>query len=223
MIIVSKPPFTLDLYVITHHALAGPRGILSVAEAAIAGGADVIQLREKDLPTAELVRLGTVLRELTRRTGRIFIVNDRVDVALAVDADGVHLGQDDMPIPIARRLLGPEKIIGGSAGNLEEARVCLEAGADYIGVGPIYRTGTKADAGAPVGPALITAIKELTGLPIVAIGGIDAQNARAPIVAGADGVAVVSAVFGAADPEAAARQLRAVVQAAKHDRQTLPS
>ena len=214
-------PLNLDLYVITHQRLSGARGILSVAEAAIEGGADVIQLREKEMSTAELVRVGTALRELTRRAGRLLIVNDRVDVALAIDADGVHLGQDDMPLPIARRLLGHSKIIGGSAGNLEEARVCLRGGADYLGVGPIYSTATKSDAGEAVGPELVTAIKKLTNLPIVAIGGIDASNARAPILAGADGVAVVSSVVGAADPAAAARQLRAVVQAAKEERRPL--
>lgn len=205
----------LDLYVITDTRFAGARGNLAVMEEAVAGGADVVQLREKEMSTGQLVELGLALRELTRRSRVLFVVNDRVDVALAVDADGVHVGQDDMPAALARRLMGPGKIVGVSAGSLDEAVRALRDGADYLGVGPIYPTGTKADAGAATGPELIAEIKRATGLPIVGIGGIDAANAPAVIRAGADGVAVISAVVGKPDPRLAAEEIREAVLAAK--------
>lgn len=205
----------LDLYVITDTRLAGPRGNLAAMEQAICGGADVVQLREKEMSTGQMVELGLALRELTRRHGILFVVNDRVDVALAVDADGVHVGQEDMPAALARRLMGPGKIVGVSAGTVDEALRAARDGADYLGVGPIYPTGTKADAGAATGPALVAEIHRAVALPIVGIGGIDAANADAVVAAGADGVAVVSAVVAAADPRRAAERIKEAVFAAK--------
>ena len=208
----------LDLYVIVDTAVAGDRDPVALAAAAIAGGATAIQLRAKDLPTVRQVAVARALADLARRHAVLFIVNDRLDVALAVEADGVHLGWEDLPPADARRLLGPERVLGVSAGNLEEARAALAAGADYLGVGPIFPTRTKADAGEAIGLAGLRAIRALSPVPIVAIGGITAENAAAVIAAGADGVAVISAVLLAPDPTAAARRLRQVIDEARRAR-----
>lgn len=204
-----------SLYVITDARLARGRSHEEVIEAAIAGGATIVQYREKEGPTRKLVDEARSLRELTRRHGVPFIVNDRLDVALAVDADGVHVGQDDLPASIARRLIGPEKILGVSATNLEEALRAEQDGADYLGVGPIFATPTKPDAAPPMGLEGLAEVCRRVSIPVVAIGGINDQNAAAVIEAGADGVAVVSAVVAAPDVAAAARRLREVVEAAR--------
>ncbi len=201
----------LDLYVVTDSRLAGERGNLWTIEEAIAGGADVVQLREKDMSTLEMILLGQALRELTRRHGVLFVVNDRVDVALAVEADGVHVGQADMPARLVRKLVGPDMIVGVSATTLAQAVRAAEDGADYLGVGPIYPTGTKPDAAPVTGPWLVTAAKRETGLPIVAIGGIGPGNAAEVVAAGADGVAVISAIVGKPDPRAEARKIKEAV------------
>lgn len=207
-------PVDWSLYVVTDSGLCGERPLAACVEAALRGGATVVQLREKQATTRRLVELGRALRELTRRYGVPFIVNDRLDVALAVEADGVHLGQDDLPVEAARRILKPGCLIGASVESPEEALAAERAGADYLGVGPVFATATKPDAGVPRGPQLIQAIRRVTGLPIVAISGIDARNAPLAIRAGADGVAVVAAVMGAADVEGAARELAQAVRGA---------
>jgi thiamine-phosphate pyrophosphorylase len=198
----------LTLYVITDRRLASGRSHEEVAREAIAGGATVIQLRDKEASTKELVEIGRRLRRLTAERGVTFIVNDRVDVALAVDADGVHLGQEDMPAALARQLMGPAKVIGVSAGTVEEAKRAEKDGADYLGVGPVYATVTKPDAGEPIGVEGLAEILRAVSIPVVAIGGINEGNVEEVIAAGADGVAVVSAVVAAQDIEAAARRLR---------------
>jgi thiamine-phosphate pyrophosphorylase len=208
----------LDVYVITDAALSRGRDHVQVVAEAIRGGATAVQLREKQASTRELVEMGRALRDLTRDARVLFIVNDRVDVALAVDADGVHVGQDDMPAAIARRLLGPDKIVGVSAATPAEAQQAKRDGANYLGVGAIYATASKADAGAPTGPGLLAEIKRAVDLPIVAIGGLDARNAAEAIAHGADGVAVISAVVSAPDIAQATRALRAVVDEAKRAR-----
>jgi thiamine-phosphate pyrophosphorylase len=206
--------------VFTDSRLAGERGNLRTIAEAIDGGADVVQLREKEMSTREMIQLGQALRELTRQRQVLFVVNDRLDVALAVEADGVHVGQDDMPAKLARQLVGPEMIVGVSATTLAEAIAAADDGADYLGVGPIYPTGTKPDAAPATGLALVTTAKRATGLPIVAIGGIGPANAAEVIAAGADGVAVISAIVGQPDPRAAARQIRETVERAKSGRET---
>jgi len=203
--------------VITDARLARGRDQVEVIDAAIRGGATMVQLRDKELPTNEQYALGLRLRDLTRRTGTTLIVNDRVDLALAIEADGVHLGQDDLPPPVARKLLGPDAILGVSAGNAAEYALVEREGADYLGTGPFATTRSKADAGAAIGGAGIAAVRKLTTLPMVAIGGISAANAAEAMRAGADGVSVISAIVGAPDPEAAARELRRIVErAARH-------
>lgn len=210
------------LHVLTDRKWSRGRDLVTVASAAIDGGATVIQLRDKNASTRELITEGLALRELTRQRGVLFIVNDRIDVALAVDADGAHVGQDDMPADLAHRLLGPERILGISAGNLREATAALASSADYVGVGPIYATRGKTDAGDPIGLNLLTKISARTSVPLVAIGGINASNAAAVIQAGASGIAVITAVVNAADISGAARELKnAITQAWSEDGRTL--
>jgi thiamine-phosphate pyrophosphorylase len=205
----------LTLYVITDRRLASGRSHEEVAREAIAGGATVIQLRDKEASTKELVEIGRRLRRLTAERGVTFIVNDRVDVALAVDADGVHLGQEDMPAALARQLMGPAKVIGVSAGTVEEAKRAEKEGANYLGVGPVYATATKPDAGEPIGVEGLSEILRAVSIPVVAIGGINEGNVEEVVATGADGVAVVSAVVGAQDIEAAARRLHRKIKEAK--------
>lgn len=198
----------LSIYVITGLGFSGGRSTEDVVRLALEGGATTIQLREKDMSDRQLVAVASVVRDLTQKAGALFLVNDRVDIALAVDADGVHLGQDDIPPKVARRLLGKDKVIGVTVETAAEATAATEAGADYLGTGPVYSTGTKADAGSPYGPGVIARIKAATHLPVVGVGGINHSNAGEVRRAGADGIAVVSAVVGAEDITRAARELR---------------
>ena len=194
-------------HVITDTVLQTCYSHVELAALAIAGGADTIQLREKGGSTREMIRAAERMQALCKKAGVTFIVNDRVDVAIASGADGVHLGQDDFPIPLARKLLGKKAIIGGSAANIEEARKCLAEGADYIGFGPVYTTTSKADAGPVGGLDLLRDVAEEIPLPIVAIGGITTGNAPFVMKAGAHGIAVISAVCCQNDPTEAARTL----------------
>ena len=181
--------------------------MIDAVRLAVRGGATAVQLRDKGASTRDMIELGRALLALTRPAGIPLIVNDRADVALAIDADGVHVGQDDIPAPLARQIIGPERILGVSAGTVEEARQAEREGADYLGVGDVYGTPTKADAGVPIGLSGLAEIARAVSIPVVAIGGITLANAAATIATGASGVAVISAVIGAPDPEQAARQL----------------
>lgn len=211
----TKTHIDWSLYVVTDAGLSRGRSHLAVIEAAIAGGATVVQYREKAAATRQMIAEAQALRELTRRAGVPLIVNDRLDVALAIDADGVHVGQDDMPAALARRLIGPDKILGVSTANLAEAMQAVRDGADYLGVGPVLATPTKPDAAPPIGMDGLREICRHVPIPVVAIGGINATNAADAIAAGAQGIAVVSAVVAAEDVATAARQLRALVAAAR--------
>lgn len=183
------------------------RDLVYVAREAIAGGADVIQLRDKESSDREIVEAGRAIRKAVGRDKAVFIVNDRPDIALAVDADGVHLGQDDLPVTAARSILGKDKIIGLSTHSLEQAAEAQNSGADYIGIGPIFSTPTKPGYKA-VGLELIKKVKEMNGIPFVAIGGIDESNIDDIIAAGGLRVAVVRAVCGAEDIREAAKRLK---------------
>jgi thiamine-phosphate pyrophosphorylase len=200
-----------SVYVITDRRAAGERSILDAVRAAIRGGASVVQLREKTATTREMVELGQALHEITRQARIPLIVNDRLDVALAIGAEGVHVGHDDMPVSLARRLIGPDLILGASPETLGEARQMEHDGADYLGVGDVYGTPSKSDAGTPIGVEGLAEVIRALSIPVVAIGGITLENAGAVIQAGAAGVAVISAIVGAPDPEAAARRLREIV------------
>jgi len=195
------------LYVIIDLEVLKGRDSLKVAQGAVAGGADVIQLRGKASTAKELAEAGRAMRGLIKKDEALFIVNDRPDIALAVGADGVHLGQDDLPVADARSILGRERIIGLSTHSLEQASDAQESGADYIGVGPVFSTPTKPGYKA-VGLDLISKVKKINGIPFVAIGGIDESNISDVIAAGADKVAVVRAVCGAEDVMGATKKLK---------------
>ena len=212
---LSKPSLDLTLYLVIGRDAAGGRPLGEVAAAAVAGGVTLVQLREKTAADGEVAALARELKAVLDPAGVPLIVNDRIEVALGAGAAGVHLGQDDLDAGRARARLGPEGIIGVSAGTPEEAARVDPSLADYVGVGSVYATATKPDAGAPIGPEGLAALRATLPLPVVGIGGIDADNAAAVIAAGADGVAVVSAICGAADPEAAARALRRVIESAR--------
>ncbi len=168
-------------------------GIFNDVKSAIAAGVEVVQYRNKSLSTKMMFEQALILRKLCRKI--TFLINDHVDLALAVGADGVHLGQDDLSFKAARELLGKNKIIGLTVHSLSQAQDAEKIGANYLGVSPIFGTKTKSDAGKPVGCALIKSIKQKVSLPIIAIGGINLSNAREVISAGADGLAVISAVI----------------------------
>ncbi len=186
---------------------AAGRDLAYLAKEAIAGGADIIQLRDKEASARELIKTGLAIRGFTLKKKVLFIVNDRPDIAFAVDADGVHLGQGDLPIETARALLGRKKIIGISTHSLRQAAEAQKRGADYIGVGPVFPTPTKPDYDA-VGLDLIKSVKARIKIPFVAIGGIDRFNIDKVVSAGAIRVAVVRAVCGAADIRRAAGILK---------------
>ena len=200
----------LTLHVLLDPARVAAGRIESFAAAVKAGGATVIQLRGKTASGRELVEYGRRLRQACRRHGLGLIVNDRVDVALAISADGVHLGQDDMPVAVARRL-APHLVVGLSVGSLAELPSAWADRPDYFGIGPVYRTSSKADAGEALGLAGFSAIQRAAreSGPVVAIGGIDRHNVAPLWELGVDGVAVISAVVGAADWTQACRDLRA--------------
>lgn len=195
------------LHVLTDTVLQSRFSHLQLAGLAIKGGAETIQLRQKAGSTRQMIDTARQMKELCQEARVTFIVNDRIDIAIASGADGVHLGQDDFPIPLARRLLGENSIIGGSAATLEEAEKCLRDGADYIGFGPVYPTTSKDDAGPVSGIEILREVVESVSLPIIAIGGISPENAARVLEAGAHGIAVISAVCCQEDPKRATRDL----------------
>ncbi len=203
-----------SLYVILDRAAARGRDLEAILDAVIAGGCRLIQLREKEWPSGRLLPLAERLAARCRPAGVTFIVNDRVDLALAAGADGVHLGQDDLPPRAARPLLRPGMILGRSTHSLAEARQARDDGADYIAVGSMFATATKPDFQL-VGPELVRRVRPETALPLIGIGGITPENAGEVIHAGGDGVAVISAVCSAADPAAATRRFLEAIRAAR--------
>ncbi|ABS56570.1 thiamine-phosphate pyrophosphorylase [Methanoregula boonei 6A8] len=205
----------LDLYVITDGAIGGGRSHAEIARFACAGGADAIQLRDKACGPDALCRIGREIRAITRDTGTLFIVNDRLDVALACGADGVHLGQGDLRVDTARRLAPRPFMIGVSVGNAEEAISAVVAGADYVAASPIFATSSKDDAGPGCGISGLREIRAAVAVPVVAIGGITRDNVAEVIAGGADSIAVISAVVGQPDIVAAARDLRERITTAK--------
>jgi thiamine-phosphate pyrophosphorylase len=200
-----------SLYLVTDAQLAGGRSLRQIVAAAIYGGVTMVQYREKNASTRRMIEEALELCQLCCSYNVPFIVNDRLDVALAVGADGVHLGQDDMPAAVARKLIGPGKILGVSVENAAQAQAALADGADYVGASPIFATPTKADAPPPMGIAGLQELARGCTLPIVAIGGLNAANAAAVLRAGAAGLAVVSAIVSAEDTERAARELKEII------------
>lgn len=194
-----------DLYLVTDRNQTRGRDLPTVLEAALKGGVKAIQLREKDLDGREFLLLAEKARALCHDFHATLLINDRIDIALAVDADGVHLGQASVPIPTARELLGPQKIIGASTHSVAEAREAERSGADFILFGPVYFTPSKAGYGTPQGLAALDEVVEKISLPVYAIGGIRAENIPEAKRTGIRGVALISAVMGADDPAAAAK------------------
>ncbi|MBE6519810.1 MAG: thiamine phosphate synthase [Candidatus Methanomethylophilaceae archaeon] len=200
-----------DLYVITDAKLSRGLSEAETARLAYEGGADVVQLRMKGADGKAMLEQAELIRGYADEYSRFFIVNDRVDVAMLSGADGVHLGQSDIPVARARELMGESAIIGASASTLEQARKAEEDGADYIGVGAVFKTATKPDANQGVGLDAVFAISHEVKIPVVAIGGINRGNIQDVIRAGADAAAVVSAVVAQEDVKAAAHELRDLV------------
>ena len=200
-----------DLYVVTDSQLSKGRTDAEVARLTYEGGADVVQLRMKNADGREMLEQARLIRRYAEEMCKLFIVNDRVDIAMASGADGVHLGQSDIPVEDARRLMGDDAIIGVSVDNAEQAIAAAEGGADYVGVGAIFQTSTKPDANQGVGLGPIFQVREAVDIPVVAIGGINRGNIQDVIRAGADAAAVVSAVVAQDDVRAAAHELRDLI------------
>jgi len=207
------------VYLVTEQRASAGRSTPDVVASALDGGVGVVQLRDKALPVRDRLAIGREVRELTRDAGVPLIVNDRVDLAQAIDADGVHLGDDDLPVEVAREMLGEDAIIGRSASFVEDAIAAEGTGADYLGVGSVYATDSKDDVPEDehaVGPERVRAIADAVSIPVVGIGGITAENAGEVAAAGADGVAIISAITTADDPRAAAKGLRDAVEGGRN-------
>jgi thiamine-phosphate pyrophosphorylase len=213
----------LKLYLVTDRDLAAGRPLIDVIERALDGGVTAVQLREKGLSTREFVAEAHEVKQRLAASRVPLFINDRVDVALAAAAEGVHVGQDDLPAATARSLIGPDMLLGVSVATDEEARSAIADGADYVSVSPVFLTPTKSDADQDVGLDGIRRIRAaVADHPVLAIGGIDASNARSVVEAGSDGVAVVSAIVAAADPEAVSRVIRFEVEAGLEARGVTP-
>lgn len=206
----------VHLYCVTAPPRDG-RTYADLVEAACRGGADAVQLRAKNLSARDLFRLAKDLQAVCDRHGALFLLNDRVDVAAAADVDGVHVGQEDLPLREVRRIVGHRKLIGVSCHSSAQAMIAAGDGADYVSCGPLFATPTK--PGRPAtGMGLIAEYRKVVRIPFVAIGGLDESNVESVVRAGADRVAVVRAVCGAADPEAAARRLKDIILKSKTER-----
>ena len=203
-------PDVLRLYLVTDQALMRGRPLADVVAAAVQGGVSCVQLREKQLGTREFLAQALILKALLAPRRIPLVINDRIDIALACGADGVHLGQNDLPADEARKLLPPDVFIGWSVESMDDVQQSAALPVDYLGVSPIFATPTKTDTKDPWGLEGLAVVRAATPLPLVAIGGIHASNARAVLRAGADGLAVVSALCAADDPWAAATTLRAL-------------
>ena len=205
----------VSLYLITDRGLSQGRSHQFIVEEAVKGGVTMVQLREKEVTTREFYHLASSLKGVLKSLGIPLIINDRLDIALAVDANGLHIGQSDLPYEVARRLLGKDKIIGLSIETIQQAREANTLDVDYIGLSPVFSTATKEDISTPLGLDSVREIASLTKLKTVAIGGINASNAGEVMAHGADGIAVVSAIVSHKDPQVAACELKAIINKVK--------
>ena len=210
-----SPRFDLSLYLVTDPDMTARRGVVATVAAAVAGGVTIVQLRDKTGSARALAAVGRALLAHLRPLGIPLLVNDRIDVAHAIGADGVHVGQEDLSAAAARAILGPRAIIGLSITSRADLPT-LDDAVDYVGLGPLFATGTKPDAAPALGEAEFADLRRRIPVPVVAIGGITVANTARTIAAGADGIAVVSAICAAPDPRAAAATLHAAVAAARH-------
>jgi thiamine-phosphate pyrophosphorylase len=204
------------LYLVTDSALAMGRALPEVVRAAVDGGVTCVQVREKDLPSRAYIEQLLSVRPLLRERGIPLFVNDRLDLALAVEADGIHLGQTDLPLAMARHIAAGRLVIGVSCESVRDATEAERGGADYVSLSPVFATPTKTDTAPALGLDGVRAVRRAVRAPVVAIGGINTTNAAEVIRAGADGICVVSAIVSAPDPRAAAAALRGIVEGARH-------
>ena len=209
-----KKNIDLSLYFIADQALAHGRHLETIVNQAILGGVSAIQVRGKELSSRELTELARRIMSVGSKHGIPVIINDRVDVALAVNAQGVHLGQDDIPLLAARKILGTRKIIGISVHTIEEARKAEMGGADYAGVGTVFRTSSKKNIRGLIGIGGLSRLRSAVKIPVVAIGGIDAANARRIMETGVDGIAVLSAIMNSGDPKRTCKQITRIIRSA---------
>jgi len=207
---MSENKVDYSLYLVTDRGLLGERDLVDSIELAIQGGVTLVQLREKSVSTLKFLQLAIRVKEITSRFHIPLIINDRLDIALAVDADGLHVGQDDLPMLKARELF-PNKLIGVSASTLAEALLAQEQGADYLGVGAVFSTATKTDA-TKVSLDQLELIKKSVTIPVVAIGGINSTNLQQVMATGIDGVSVVSAILAQENILKAAKQLQELIK-----------
>ncbi len=207
-------PIDFTLYLITDRLQTGTRTLLEVVEEALAGGVKAVQLREKELTSRELYELAFEMKKLTIRYGAKLLINDRIDIALAVDADGVHLGSGSIPVYRARKLLGKNRLIGVSCHNQVNAITAQEKGADFITFGPVFYTASKAKYGKPVDIDKLESVSHLLTIPVFAIGGVNATNTREVLTTGATGIALISAIIAAREPRQAAQTLLSLLPAA---------
>ncbi len=212
---MTMNPIDYSLYLVTDRALAGERTTLEIVRAAVAGGVTCVQIREKACSTREFIAEAAAVLDFLRPRGVPLIINDRVDVALGIGADGVHLGQKDMPLAMTRAMIGAKMIVGISAESVDDAVAAHAGGADYVSASPVFTTPTKTDTAPALGLEGLAAIRRQVALPLVAIGGIHRGNAAAVIRSGADGLAVVSALNAAPDPAQAAREILIEIRKAR--------
>lgn len=200
------------LHVITDVRLQQRFSHVELANAALAGGADLVQLRDKEAASRDLLETALQIVPLCRRKQASLIVNDRADIAWAADAQGAHIGADDLPLSLARRLLGPDRILGSSADNAAEVAQRARQGADYAGIGPVFATSSKRDAGPVLGVEALAAVVRSSPLPLIAIGGITLDNLEEVLATGVHGVALLGAVCLSSDPESVVRKARAILE-----------
>ncbi len=208
-----KSNLDLSLYLVTDQLLAKGRDIVWIVEQAVAGGVTIVQLREKDCPTGEFIVIAQKLKDLLSKRNVPLIINDRLDVALAVDADGIHIGQSDMPYAIARKILGDNKIIGLSVESIDDVKIANQLDVDYIAISPVYDTLTKSDTNTAFGLKALKEAIDLSVHPTVAIGGMNKTTIADVISAGTDGVAVISAIISAEFPDRSAVELMEIITA----------
>lgn len=200
-------PVDYSLYLVSDRGILKGRDLFQAVEEAIKGGVTLVQLREKDISSLDFYNIALKMKELVNHYHVPLIINDRLDIALAVDADGLHIGQEDLPLKIARQLLGPGKILGYSVANQEQALFGERNGADYLGAGTVYPTGSKADTGEPIGPEGLRSIKQAVSIPVVGIGGIGMPNLEEVKATGIDGISLIAAILGSNDIKGTSQKL----------------
>lgn len=204
--VINKQAIDYSLYLVTDRDILRGRDFITCVEEALAGGTSILQLREKSVSSRDFYYLALELKDLCQKHHVPFIINDRLDIMLAVDADGLHIGQEDIPVQVARHIIGSDKLLGYSVGSVEEAISGAEW-ADYLGAGTVFPTNSKSDTGEPIGIAGLQAIKKAVDLPVVAIGGVNKDNLPAVKAAGIDGIAIISAVLGQENIPQASQEL----------------